>query len=86
MVVFKPVAGVHIYVFAPFAIKVPVPPGHTVALVVVIVALGEMLTVDVAEAVQLIEVPVTVYTVLADGLAVTTLPVVALKPVEGVQL
>jgi hypothetical protein len=43
-------------------------------------------TVVVFMAVQVPTVPVTVYTVVVAGLAVTTDPVVALRPVPGFQL
>jgi hypothetical protein len=45
---------------------------------------GFTVTVDVALEVQVPTVPVTVYVVVTAGLAVTTEPVVALSPVEGV--
>ena len=47
---------------------------------------GLMVTVTCAvELQELVSVPVTVYVVVEEGLAVTVEPVVALKPVEGLQ-
>jgi hypothetical protein len=53
-------------------------------LPIVTVGRGYTVTVEVAVPSQPEVVPVTVYVVVAAGVAVTTEPVVALKPVEGV--
>jgi hypothetical protein len=65
---------------------VAVPPAQIVALFTV--GAKEALTVTVVVTGELVHVPVptTVYVVVTDGLAVTTDPVVALRPVEGDQV
>jgi hypothetical protein len=69
---------------APLAVRVAEEPAHTVAEFTV--TTGKAFTVTVEEAVPSHPevVPVTVYVVVAAGVAVTTEPVVALSPVEGV--
>lgn len=62
------------------------PPAHIVELVVVTVGVGLTVTVVVLELEHVPVVPTIEYVVFDVGLAETTLPVVALKPVEGVQL
>ena len=67
-----------------------VPPEQTlegVALTLVTVTLVpvDTVAVDVFEQ-PLASVPVTVYVVAADGMAFTVAPVVALRPVDGVQV
>jgi hypothetical protein len=59
-------------------------PAHTVAELTVTESAPPIVTVEVAVPSQPEVVPVTVYVVVAAGVAVTTEPVVALKPVEGV--
>jgi hypothetical protein len=54
-----------------------------VALFTVTAGNGFTVTVEVACAVQLPILPITVYTVVLAGVAITVLPVVALKPVDG---
>lgn len=50
LVLLSPVAGVHVYVFAPLAVNVAdVPPEHIVPLVTVTAGLEVTVTVDVAE-------------------------------------
>lgn len=75
------------YVEAPFAVSVVEPPTQIRSLFTVTVGVVLTVTVEVAVAVQPAAVaPVTVYIVEAVGLAVTVEPVVALRPVEGLQL
>jgi hypothetical protein len=66
------------------AVRVTEPLGHIVPEFTV--TTGNAFTVKVEEAVPSHPevVPVTVYVVVTAGLAVTTEPVVALSPVEGV--
>jgi hypothetical protein len=59
-------------------------PAHTVAELTVTESAPATVTVEVAVPSHPEVVPVTVYVVVAAGVAVTTEPVVALKPVEGV--
>src|ERR1700757_139365 len=76
---------VQVYVLAPFTVTEPVCwLTHIVLLVVVKVGGVFTVTVAVVLTVQTAAVPVIVYTCVAAGLAVTKLPVVALKPVAGV--
>ena len=82
----RPVEGDHTYVEAPVAARVVEAPAHIVASVPAL-TVGNGLTVSVAvvEPLQPFAVPVTVYVVVAVGEAITDAPVVALRPVEGVQ-
>lgn len=48
----RPVPGVHVYVLAPPAVSVALPPTQIVALLTVTVGLGLTVTVDVAVVVQ----------------------------------
>jgi hypothetical protein len=84
LVLLKPVAGLQVYVPAPLAVKVALPPEQMVAELTLTVGLGVMVTVEVFASVQPLVVPVTVYVVDEPGVAVTVEPVVALSPVEGV--
>jgi hypothetical protein len=59
-------------------------PAQTVAELTVTVSAAFIVTVEVAVPVHPLVVPVTVYVVVAGGLAVTVAPVVALSPVDGV--
>ena len=82
-------SAVHVYVEAPLAVRTEDPPEQTKDGSAETDTEGKGLTVmvDVAVAVHPARLaPVTVYTVLADGFAVTTDPVVALKLVLGDQL
>ncbi len=74
------------YVDAPLAVNVPVPPVQIVVEVVDIVGAAFVVTVVVADAEQVPAVTTTVYVVFVFTVAVTTLPVVALRPVAGLQL
>jgi hypothetical protein len=74
---------------APLAVSVVLLPVHIEGAEGLIVTTGKGLTVTVTVAVLVQPaalVPVTVYVVVAVGDAVTVVPVVELKPVEGVQL
>jgi hypothetical protein len=74
-------------VLAPVALRFVEAPGQIVADPTVIVGVGLTVIVAVATAVQLAaEDPVIVYAVVVVGLAVTALPVVALKPVAGLHV
>jgi hypothetical protein len=86
VVALKPVAGLHVYVEAPPAVKVAVLPAHIVGEFTVTVGVGLTVTVVVLTPEQTPVVPVTVYTVVAVGLAVTLVPEVPLRPVPGDQL
>lgn len=79
--------GVQVYVLAPVAVSVAVLPGHMVAEFTVTVGVGLTVRVDVAVVVHpAAEAAVIVYVVLTVGLAVTVDPVVALRPVDGLQV
>jgi hypothetical protein len=86
----KPVTGLHEYVEAPPAVNVvPVPPKHIWPEPAVTFSVGVGLTVIVIFALSEQpppEVPITVYVRVEPGLAVTLLPVVALRPVPGFQI
>ena len=87
VVVLRPIAGDHVYESAPVANKLTELPEQIVAELTLIV--GEVLTVTTLVLVDeqpADDTPITVYVVLVVGLAVTVLPVIALIPVEGVQL
>ena len=87
-VLLKPVAGAHVYVFAPLAVIVKLSPVHRLedGGVNVIVGVGFTVTSTVAVLTHAPAVPVTVYIVVTVGLAVTVAPTVALNPVAGLQL
>src|SRR5258706_576528 len=82
------VEGVQLYVCAPLAVSVADCPLQIAGGgVTVMTGSGFTITVTCAVAEQpLLSVPVTVYVVVEDGLAVTGEPVDALKFVDGVQL
>lgn len=82
----SPVAGVHVYEVAPLAVKVADAPEQMVAELTEIVGVGFTVSPAVLVAEQPEVVPVTVYVWLLVALLVTVDPVVALNPVEGVQL
>lgn len=87
----KPVAGLQLYVLAPLAVSVILFPaqitGEPGDTVTVGGGFDETATVTVEEFEQPNrDVPVTVYAVVAVGLAVTAAPVVADKPVAGLQV
>lgn len=85
-VVLRAVAGLQVYVEAPFAVNVTVVPEQiTVLEDRVSVGLGVTFTTTVVELVQAPEVPVMTYVVVEGGPAITTLPVVVLRPVAGLQ-
>lgn len=84
VVALKPVAGDHVYVKAPDAVKVVLDPLQIVAGATVTSALAFTVMVDVVDETQPAAlVPVMVYVVVEAGLAVTVVPVVALSPVAG---
>jgi hypothetical protein len=73
----------------PLAINVTLLPGHIVEFAGFIPMLGngKTFTIDVAVLVQLLApVPVTVYVVVAAGLAVTEAPVVGTRVVTGLHV
>ena len=72
--------------FAPFGDIVNEDPEQMVPLFTVTVGKGFTVTNDIAFLLQAPVIPVTVYVLVVDILDVTTLPVVALKPIGGVQL
>jgi uncharacterized membrane protein (DUF4010 family) len=81
----KPVAGDHMYVAAPVAVRAVDEPAHIPTLVPAVTTgngLTETVVVDEPTHPKLL-VPVTVYVVVADGVAVTLAPVVADRPVAG---
>ena len=85
VVEFNPVPGVQVYVLAPLAVSVAVPPIKTVAEFTVTTTVPlPTVTVEAAEEEHPLLVPVTVKTVVIVGFAVTMLPVVKLSPVAGV--
>ena len=87
VVALRPVAGLHVYVEPPAAVKVAQFPEQMVALFTVIAGSGLTVTTAVAVRVQPAAlVPVTVYDVVTVGHAFTVAPVVALKPVAGVHV
>jgi hypothetical protein len=76
--------AVQAYVVAPLAVSVAVWPGQIVGELTAVTGTGLTVTVTVVVAVHpAAEVPVTVYVVVAGGLAVTEAPVVVLSPVAG---
>lgn len=77
--------GIHEYVVAPLPVSVVELPEHIVggAAVAPTVGVAFTVTVTVAEPVQPPVLPVTVYVVVAEGLATTEEPVAALSPVDG---
>jgi len=72
----------------PLAVRLTLVPAHRLALLGVIVIVGElvMVTSTVWVLVHIPLVQVTVYVVLLLGVAVTVAPVVALNPVLGDQV
>src|SRR2546430_2603275 len=78
----------HEYVIAPFAVKVDVCPEQILVglATIVIVGFGDILIVTVVVPEHAPLVPVSVYVVVTEGLALTLAPVVALNPVAGPQL
>jgi hypothetical protein len=84
----NPVAGVHVYVFAPDAVNVVELPAHIVLLVPgFTVGLGLTVTVTMPVSIHpLALLPVTIYVVVVVGLAVGFAQLVHDKPVDGVQL
>lgn len=80
----NPVAGDHVYVEAPVAVNVVLDPIHIAAGGTVIIPLAFTVTIAVVVETQPAAlVPVIVYVVVAAGVALTLVPVVALKPVDG---
>ena len=70
------------------ALSVSVPPAHTGEVLLAVIS-GAVVTVTVTVAVlvhPLASAPVTVYVVVTAGEAVTTAPVVADRPLAGLQL
>ena len=88
VVLLSPVAGLHVYEFAPLAVSVANCPTQIAAGVLTEIT-GGGLTVTVTWVVAvhpLPLVPVTVYVVVEAGEAVTDEPVVELSPVAGLQV
>jgi hypothetical protein len=89
VVALRPVAGLHVYVFAPDALSRVFTPGHTGFAPADAETVGSGFTVTVTLAVFVQPaalLPVTVYVVVAEGFAVTVAPLVLLSPVAGLQL
>ena len=82
----SPVAGDQVYESAPVAVNVVEAPSQMVAPGTFTTGVGFTVTVEAAVPVQPLSVPVTVYTVVVAGSAVTTLPVVDESPVAGDQV
>jgi hypothetical protein len=82
----SPVAGLQLYVEPPEAVRVVEEPLQIAILVGDTVTVGLLATLTIATDVSLQEpvVPVTVYVVVEDGVAITLAPVVALSPADGV--
>jgi hypothetical protein len=82
----SPVDGLQVYDGPPEAVRVPVLPGQIVVLFTEMVGVA----FTVRDAVAVLEhepvVPLTVYSTDEVALLVTTDPVVALRPVDGLQL
>lgn len=88
VVALNAVAGVQEYVEAPFAVSIAFCCPTQIAGGGVTVTRGKGFTVTVTCAVPehpLLSVPVTVYVVVATGLAVTDAPVELLKVFDGLQ-
>ena len=88
IVALRLVDGLHVYVLAPLAVSVADAPLQIAAGVGTLTT-GSGLTVTVTCVVAeqpLASVPVTVYVVVEDGLAVTLEPVVALRLVDGLHV
>jgi len=86
---FRPVAGLHVYVVAPLAVSTTLPPGHIAGAAGVTLTVGVGVIVIATDCVALqpaAVVPVTVYVIELPGVAVTLAVLVALKPVEGLQV
>jgi len=81
----KPVDGAHEKEPAPVAVKITESPVHKVTGfgVTLTVGIGFTVTVIVFTPVHPAVVPVTVYVVVAEGLAITVEPVVMLSPEDG---
>ena len=87
VVALSAVEGLHIYVLAPDAVNVTDCPTQTAAgVVTVTTGIGFTVTVTCVEPVHPLKSPTTVYVVVLDGLAVTDVPVEALKELEGLQV
>jgi len=87
VVALKPVAGLHVYVVPPPAVNTVLLPEHIdVEGETVTVGVGLTVIVTVFVPVHEPVVPVTVYVVVDAGLALTVVPVVALRPVAGLQV
>lgn len=86
VVALNPVEGDQLYVVAPLAVSVVLLPLQIVAEFTVTTGFGFTVTLQVLVPTHEPVVPVTVYTVVTVGLAVTLAPVVALNPVAGDQL
>ena len=88
-VALSPVAGLQAYIVPPVTVMLILPPVHITGAAGFAVGEGKGFTVTVTAAVAvhpLASVPVTVYVVVATGLAVGFAPVVALNPVAGVHV
>jgi hypothetical protein len=88
LVALSPVAGLQLYVVAPLAVSPTLLPLHIPGLagITVTVGVGFTVTVIIWVPLQVPVVPVTVYVVVAIGLAFTVVPTVALNPAAGAQL
>ena len=89
VVALNPVAGLHVYVDAPLALRVAVccPTQIGGGVGTITTGRGFTVTVTCVDAVHpFISVPVIVYVVVEVGFAVTDEPVVALNPVAGLHV
>ena len=85
----KPDVGDQLYVSAPVAVITTEPPAQTASCEGVTLMTGAVRTViaELADAVQpFTSVPVTVYVIEEEGLAVTDVPIDELSPVTGDQV
>jgi hypothetical protein len=84
--VLKLLAGSHVYVEAPAAVIVADVAEQTVGLNTVTTGFKFTITESVTVNEQVPCVPVTVYTVVVEGLAFTVSLLVVFKPLEGVHV
>jgi hypothetical protein len=81
----RPVAGDHVYVVPPLAVRFTLLPLHTESEggTTVMVGVGLTVTTTDCESTQPFLVPVTQYVVVAAGDALVVAAVVELRPVDG---
>ena len=81
----SPSGGDQLYEFAPAAVSVAANPSQIMEELTVITGIGLTVTTDVAVFEHPEAIPVTVYVVVVEGLAVTVAPLVADNPDGGDQ-